>query len=187
MALIFKTVLICLNLLHTIRSLGTHWKIPLRWMPQKFTDEKSTLVLVMAWCHQAPSHYLSQCWPRSLSSYGITRQQWVNYHNNLITLKCTWSDFFSPWNMYADTAVLFMIMIFLYGQYELELTHWCTNIFECIINFHILMQISPNFLPVMASQIWFINGLALMPNDYLSQWWPSLLIPAYMCHQASMS
>ena len=36
------------------------------------------LVQVMAWCHQASSHYLSQCWPRSMSSYGITRTQWVN-------------------------------------------------------------------------------------------------------------
>ena len=42
------------------------------------TDDKSTLVQVMAWCHQATSHYLSQCWPRSLSPYGATRPQWVN-------------------------------------------------------------------------------------------------------------
>ena len=34
------------------------------------TDYKSILVQVMAWCHQASSHYLSQCWP--------TRPQWVN-------------------------------------------------------------------------------------------------------------
>ena len=34
---------------------------------------KSTLVLVMAWCRQATSHYLSQCWRRSLSSYTVTR------------------------------------------------------------------------------------------------------------------
>ena len=27
----------------------------------------------MAWCH-----YLSQCWPRSLSPYGVTSPQWVN-------------------------------------------------------------------------------------------------------------
>ena len=32
----------------------------------------------MAWCRQATSHYLSQCWPRSISAYGVTRQQWVN-------------------------------------------------------------------------------------------------------------
>ena len=32
----------------------------------------------MAWCRQAPSHYLSQCWPRSVSPYGVTEPQWVN-------------------------------------------------------------------------------------------------------------
>ena len=31
----------------------------------------------MAWCRQATSHYLSQCWPRSRSPYGVTRPQWV--------------------------------------------------------------------------------------------------------------
>ena len=48
-----------------------------QWMPQDLTD-KSTLVQVMAWCRQATSHYLSQCWLSSLSSYGIARPQWVN-------------------------------------------------------------------------------------------------------------
>ena len=46
---------------------------------QILTDEKSTLVQVMAWCHQATSHYLSQCWPSFLSPYGIIRPQWVNW------------------------------------------------------------------------------------------------------------
>ena len=43
----------------------------LRWMPQDLTDDKSTLVQVMAWCRQATSHYLSQCWPRSPMPYGV--------------------------------------------------------------------------------------------------------------------
>ena len=47
-------------------------------LSKDFTDDKSTLVQVMAWCRQAPSHYLSQCCPRSLSPYRITRPQWVN-------------------------------------------------------------------------------------------------------------
>ena len=34
------------------------------YVPQNLND-KSTLVQVMAWCRQAPSHYLNQCWPRS--------------------------------------------------------------------------------------------------------------------------
>ena len=32
---------------------------------------------VMAWCRQAASHYLSQCLPISMSSYGVTMPQWV--------------------------------------------------------------------------------------------------------------
>ena len=49
----------------------------LRWMPQDLTDNKSTLVQVIAWCRQATSHYPSQCWPGSLSPNGITKPQWV--------------------------------------------------------------------------------------------------------------
>ena len=29
----------------------------------------------MAWCRQATSHYLNQCWPRSPTPYGVTRPQ----------------------------------------------------------------------------------------------------------------
>ena len=47
-------------------------------MPLDLTDDKSTLVQVMAWCHQAASHYLSQCWPRAMAPNGVTRPQWVN-------------------------------------------------------------------------------------------------------------
>ena len=50
---------------------------PLRWISWDLTDDKSTLVQVMAWCCQAASHYLSLCWPRSLSPYGVTRPKWV--------------------------------------------------------------------------------------------------------------
>ena len=46
-----------------------------RWMPQSFTNKKSTWP-GKAWCCQAKSHYLSPCWPRSMW-HGVTRQQWV--------------------------------------------------------------------------------------------------------------
>ena len=49
----------------------------------------SALVWVMAWCRQATSHCLSQCWPRSLSPYDVTRPKWVNCHSltllNMVT------------------------------------------------------------------------------------------------------
>ena len=48
-------------------------EIALRWTSLDLSDNKSTLVQVMAWCHQATSHYLNQCWPRSLPPYGVTK------------------------------------------------------------------------------------------------------------------
>ena len=48
-----------------------------RWMSRGLTDNKSTLVRVMAWCRQATSHYLGQWWPRyhmaSLRHNDLTR------------------------------------------------------------------------------------------------------------------
>ena len=68
---IFKQILV-------IAGWGIFCEVVLIWMSLDLTDDQSTLVQVMAWCHQATSHYLSQCWPRSLSPYGVTRPQWVN-------------------------------------------------------------------------------------------------------------
>ena len=44
--------------------MNTSHEIALWWMAQNTCDDKSTLAQVMAWCHQATSHYLNQCWPR---------------------------------------------------------------------------------------------------------------------------
>ena len=57
---------------------GISYEIALKWMPLDLTDDKPTLVRVMAWCRQATSHYMSQCWPRSMSPNGVTRPVWVN-------------------------------------------------------------------------------------------------------------
>ena len=54
--------------------------IVLRCMSLDLTVDKSTLVQVMAWCRQATSHHLSQCWPRSLLPCSVTRPQW--YQNS---------------------------------------------------------------------------------------------------------
>ena len=53
-------------------------EIALIWMSLDFTDGQSTLFQVTAWCHQATSHCLSQCWHRSLLPCDITRPQWFN-------------------------------------------------------------------------------------------------------------
>ena len=67
----FKWVIFKLTLVNG--GWGTSNEIALRWMPLEITDDKSTLVQVMAWCRQATSHYLSQCWPRPMSPYGVSR------------------------------------------------------------------------------------------------------------------
>ena len=61
-------------------------------------DDKSTLVQVMAWCRQAPSHYLNQCWPISMSPYGVTR------HNECIFLRQENMGTIEP-DLYSDTQV----------------------------------------------------------------------------------
>ena len=67
------------KLISWIDTLSNSCETALRSMPQNPSDDKSTLVQVMAWCRQAASHYLSQCCPRSLSPYGVTRPQWVKH------------------------------------------------------------------------------------------------------------
>ena len=66
---------------HSIQagSLGVHWEISHRRMPQNFTYEKSTLVRVMAWCRQATSLYLIQWW--LMSPYGFIGPQETNSKN----------------------------------------------------------------------------------------------------------
>ena len=61
---IFKQILV-------IDGWGIPCEIALILMSLDFPDDQSTLVQVMAWCRQATSHYLSQCWPRSLLAYGV--------------------------------------------------------------------------------------------------------------------
>ena len=67
-----------------IKFKKTSCDIALMWMPENSLDDKSTLVQVMAWCRQATSHYLSQCWPRSMLSYAISSPQWITELNDNI-------------------------------------------------------------------------------------------------------
>ena len=85
----FERNLILLNfkLILGILGWGIRSEIVLRWLSLDLTD-KSTLVQVMACCLTATSHYQSQCWPRSMSPYVVTRPQWINmisYHSHDIS------------------------------------------------------------------------------------------------------
>ena len=63
-------------LFNKVKSLAAG-RFVVRWMSLDLYCDKVTLVQVMAWCSQATSHDLSQCWPRSISPYGVSRPQRV--------------------------------------------------------------------------------------------------------------
>ena len=71
----FKSMIFKLILQNNI--LATRGDIALRWMPQNLTNGKLTSVQEMAWCCQVTSHYVNQCWPRSMSPYCLNMPQWV--------------------------------------------------------------------------------------------------------------
>ena len=65
--------------------LCTHCTTTTRWMQQNLYNEKSTLEQVMACGIQATNSYLSQCWPRSMSLYGVTRPEWCKIYTHWIS------------------------------------------------------------------------------------------------------
>ena len=82
----FKGIIFKLIILKSIQ--GTRYEIVLIWMPHNLSNEKSTLVRVMAWCRQGTSHYLSQCWDKSMSPYGVFGPEWVNGYQTLVNYPC---------------------------------------------------------------------------------------------------
>ena len=94
----------------------------------ELTGDKSTLVQVMAWCCQATSHYLCQCWPRFVSPYGVIRPQWANFHSTQSTVSFLPFDN-SKWKLSAFanflaldggiciTHALFLFNFFFQGEY----------------------------------------------------------------------
>ena len=68
-------------------SVSLHWCVHVNWCELVSSNlvvimssnecHWTLLVQVMAWCRQATSHYLNQCWSRSPTPYGVTRPQWV--------------------------------------------------------------------------------------------------------------
>ena len=110
---------------------GIFYEIALSWLPLNFNDDKSTLVQVMAWCRQATSHYLNQCWPRSLLPYGITWPQWVKLTNEHDTQDCTKRQY--TYNKcpiahlsWASYGVYIVSVLGQNGYHYTYIIFWCT-------------------------------------------------------------
>ena len=135
------------------------------------TDDKSTLVQVMAWCRQATSHYLSQCWPRSMSPNGVTRPQWV---------KC--NTMWSCYNVVQYNMTLHMTLQWLGQNINKRLTdflldkmaaNFADDILKCISmneKFCVSIQISLKFVPTGPID----NRLVLV--QVMASHWPSSLM-----------
>ena len=81
---------------------GISCEIVFKWMSLDLTSDKSTLVYVIAWCRQAASHNLNQCWPSSMLLYGIIRSEWVKFLWRLLfrfqfTIYYQWFRTFMEW------------------------------------------------------------------------------------------
>ena len=58
------------NILQTTFSYQFHWmKSFVFWLEFHWIDQKPSLIQVMVWHHQAPSHFLNQCWLKSVLLY----------------------------------------------------------------------------------------------------------------------
>ena len=67
---------------YCLESWDLHMIMPW-WMPQDLIDDKSTFISIITRCHQAPIHYLNQCWPRSLWPYIWCQLAIMGWHMTL--------------------------------------------------------------------------------------------------------
>ena len=139
----------------------------------------------MAWCHQATSHYFSQCWPRSMSPYGVTGPQWVNtiidhdtfwHHNRSFAKAWQTSHMIGSFWMREggqsssphiqnlavtfETLWLFSALATCHTKQfflVLTLTHWAQVMHICISKLTSLVQ------------IWLVTWS--VPRHYLNQCW----------------
>ena len=87
------------------------WELTVKslwWMLQNFSNEESTLVQLMAWCHQATSHYLGQCWSRCMTNMRNIKKCMISidFHSARQCLKSTlsimvYSNVAWPWGKYG--------------------------------------------------------------------------------------
>ena len=121
-----------------IKFLNTFYKITLWWMQQNMLDGDPTCIQVMAWCCLATNYYLSQCWPWSISPYGISRPQnclllvwcqtiiWASADLLLMTLK----NISSSWN-HLLSSLSYLIYEEYYNHWSWSYLTYCGPLMPC--------------------------------------------------------
>ena len=134
----------------------------------------------MAWCHQATSHYLSQCWPRSVPPNGVTRPQWVKLGSP------------SSWNKTDDIS---------FSEHDLD---WCfmrvgmngsaANFRYCCFYFRLFRELNISYkrlIDDIIASAWtkfsiLINN-SLWSGGIIWHWWAgSSLVQVMACHLFSI-
>ena len=121
---------------------------PVSFPSDKFTEpyhDKSTLVQVMAWCHQATSHCLCLCWSSSRGAYYVVGPRWVKNHTHLFTtcirIPC--------WNAICYKVFLMTLVTI---EYSNEIQFCCTHSHSIIKYLHawccVIFSLEDNNLPV---------------------------------------
>ena len=133
----------------------------------------------MAWCCQATSHYLNQCWPSSMSSYDITRGQWVKilpYQRQGGTDQAYWAKVFTKFHWKKMLFVWKGLMFYKSTHGGMNKMATILQMWFCIFlmeNFHV--YIGSNFISgcswgtVDSQYIVSGNGLALIKQQAIPE------------------
>ena len=151
-------------------------------------DDRSTLVQVMAWCHQATSHYLSQCWPRFTSSYGVTRLKWVKpIVSTIIILLCSSSLFniicFSTSGVTRLIRLGKAVQTQKYINETVDLCHSLVCIPSSEYSYHTVT--TSEILAIIGSgngisPVWCQGTFCIAASNFLNHWW--FIIKAVLWH-----
>ena len=135
------------------------------------TDNKSTLVQVMAWCRQATSHYLSQCWLSSFLPYGVTRPQWVKTSSwswwlHFTDLSKLSNFFISHWTNFLVIRGIFVVLYCMHEcmQEFLYFRHWFIILLKkklCILSIRKCIQHKLKLKEKLVLDIFWLGGSGL--------------------------
>ena len=129
-------------------------------MSLDLTDDKSTLVQVMDWCRQASSHYLSQCWPRSMSPYGVVRPQAIKlsyWYGRLFSVIVMWRATLSTYTVAHVSIIKLCYVMLRYAFKDVVNIMWAIFRLQCCV---LLFFIVKTKLP--QTKYILVNGTALL-------------------------